>query len=271
MNLGRRGRNRLSAGMQQMVLNLNTVIQVGIQYGFFPKTFSSLINNNANSYHWQNAIDKAQEDGFEFMTLQKYRAENTMFNIGKRQLDQVASSNRSVWKSSDFQRFKGTVQYSQLSFRGRFPILSYAFMKIFETMIRQRINMSSETQMELARISNLDLSKKVSTSSQNQNCQCVQTEINGLSGGQIAEPNKVNWGNVAKTLFLGVTAGYGTHKAIEHFSKPKKSTGLSGLSAGQRKGYNKLKKITARAKQIQKANPRKKWTRCISQASKELK
>lgn len=34
---------------------------------------------------------------------------------------------------------------------------------------------------------------------------------------------------------------------------------------------NHLKKITARAKQIHKAHPAKKWTDCIKQASRELK
>lgn len=45
---------------------------------------------------------------------------------------------------------------------------------------------------------------------------------------------------------------------------PKRKTGKSNA------GTAKLKKIVAEAKRIYKANPRKKWTSCVKEASKKV-
>jgi hypothetical protein len=52
-------------------------------------------------------------------------------------------------------------------------------------------------------------------------------------------------------------------------AKPKTATRKRTTSASN-KGAARLKAITAKAKQIRKANPSKKWTTCISEASKQV-
>ena len=245
---------------------LNILIHTGINQKLLPSSFKKVIGNNTNPFVWEEAYYDGVDEGFEFA---KRGEEDTDFfrMYWKPQQRQIMNNYTAIWRTQPYRNFEGRAKIIVKVLVQKTPSLIPTFSKIMVYMLRNKIELSSEAQRVIAQVTGVDLSvKSIQTS---RPCRC--TQVNGLSGGQIAEPNKVSWGNVAKTVFLGAAAGYGTHKAIEHFSKPKKSTGLSGLSAGQRKGYNKLKKITARAKQIQKANPRKKWTRCISQASKELK
>ena len=48
----------------------------------------------------------------------------------------------------------------------------------------------------------------------------------------------------------------------------RKTTSKRGKNS---KGVAKLRKITAEAKRIHKANPRKKWTTCMKDAAKKVK
>ncbi|WP_338765845.1 hypothetical protein WAF17_02530 [Bernardetia sp. ABR2-2B] len=252
---------------------LNILIHTGIKKGFLPSTFKKVIGRNTNPFIWQEAYNDGLDNGFEYA---KYgQADTDFFKMyWKPQYRQIMNNHTAIWRSRPYRNFEGRAKIIVRVLVQKTPSLIATFSKIMVHILRNKIELSTEAQRIIAQVTGVDLN--VTTQSQNQEvipqCQCVKTGMNGLSGGQVAEPNKVNWGNVAKTVLLGGAAGFGVHKAIDYFtSTPKKSTGLSGLSAGQRKGYNKLKQITARARKIQDKSPRKKWTTCISQAAKELK
>ncbi len=51
-------------------------------------------------------------------------------------------------------------------------------------------------------------------------------------------------------------------------TKTRKSTGKTRKTGKANAGTAKLKKIVAKAKQIRKASPGKKWTSCIKAAAK---
>jgi cell wall-associated NlpC family hydrolase len=50
----------------------------------------------------------------------------------------------------------------------------------------------------------------------------------------------------------------------------RKTPARKRTTSASNKGAAKLKAITAKAKQIRKAHPGKKWTTCISEASKQV-
>lgn len=50
----------------------------------------------------------------------------------------------------------------------------------------------------------------------------------------------------------------------------RKTTARKRATSASNKGADKLRAITAKAKQIRKAHPGKKWTTCISEASKQV-
>ncbi len=253
---------------------LNIVIHTGINQGFLPSTFKKVIGNNTRRNLFKEAYDEGLDEGFEYAKSGEVDAD--FFRMyWKPQFAQIVRSYPAIWKSTSYQMFERYVKLSIMTAQGSRGNLIYSFSKILVYMLRNKVGgLSSEAQQIIAQVSGVDLN--VNRQSQNQEvipqCQCVKTGMNGLSGGQVAEPNKINWGNVAKTVFLGGAAGFGVHKAIEHFTdKPKKSKGLSGLSKGQRKGFNKIQKITARARQIRNKNPRMKWQNAMKKAGKELK
>ncbi|WP_338769910.1 hypothetical protein WAF17_10855 [Bernardetia sp. ABR2-2B] len=252
---------------------LNTLIYTAIKDNLLPSSFKQVVGQNTSRQRWKAAYEDGLDDGFEYAS---YNDEDTDFYRRWRgAATLIMNDHVAIWRSKPYQRFNSMAQVGLNIIRQGAPSLLPQFSKILIHFIRQGIGMTSELQRLLAQGMGINL--RVATTRKNQsvvpNCRCVQNEMNGLDGGQIAESNKTNWGNVATTVLVGVTAGYALNEGINYLSNKNKgkSTGLSGLSAGQRKGYNKLKKITARAKQIQKANPRKKWKACISQAAKELK
>lgn len=257
---------RVSAATQRNNNFLNNFIQIGINQKIWPENFRAVMGRNTSVAAWQKAYSDGKDDGFVFA---KRGDIDTIFNFGRDEFMRM-QSNPNLWRTSQYQRFEKLVR---LKVYMKVAELAWSYNKILLYILKNKIGLTDEAQKAIAEVAGVDLNVNRQVQNQSQ-CKCVKTEVNGLNGGQVAEPNKVNWGNIAKTAALGLAAGYGLNEAINYFTdkkQAKKSKGLFGLSAGQRKGYNKLKSITARARKIQDKNPRKKWTACISQAARELK
>lgn len=226
--------------MRRQRILFDTPVRIGIENGFLPKSFQSVLGNPTIEAYME-AYEQGEEEEFDFSfptVNADYKKQAQTF------FQKFTPYHQGILATYPFENsmniFRNRVYDMQYNILFKFPRLYGAMSAIFYYMLQNRIELTEIAQQTILKVTKIDITKKLTMS--------------GLNGGKIAKEN--TWIKPAATVaVIGTVIGVGVWKKDEIMAafKGKKSKSVNGLNGTKNnKGLKKMLAINKSAKALQK-------------------